>query len=91
MLYRGREEFLGLGKMHQRKVLVSMAEYFPLRHLAHNSGSEPPAPSKDEPIFSIWLDGGYEDNESENQAHGEDCAICLQPQTTRFGHYQVLK
>ena len=31
LLPRGREEFLGLGKMHQGKVLVSMAEYFPLK------------------------------------------------------------
>ena len=29
-IQRYREEFLGLGKMHQGKVLVSMAEYFPL-------------------------------------------------------------
>ena len=28
LLPRGREEFLGPGKMHQGKVLVSMAEYF---------------------------------------------------------------
>ena len=29
--HRGPEQFLGLGKKHQGKVLVSMAEYFTLR------------------------------------------------------------
>ena len=33
-IQRYREEFLGLGKIHQGKVLVSMAEYFPLLFLS---------------------------------------------------------
>ena len=33
-LSSGREEFLGIGKMHQGKVLGSMAKYLPLRQIA---------------------------------------------------------
>ena len=36
-LSSGREEFLGTGKMHQGKVLGSVAKYLPLCHVCHLS------------------------------------------------------